>query len=376
MMLKGVNLTLMIGPVIPVSVGKDVLEALTDVSVITSTQGPSVFTLNFELSTNSPLHSLFLVSGSASIPMIRVIIAVTLNGQTDVLIDGVMTKHDVKPGSSPNTSSLSVTGEDLTKVLDYLDLSGIPYPAMPPFARVSLMIAKYAFLGIIPKVIPSVLLDVPNPLDRIPRQDGKDLPYIKKLAEEVGYVFYHEPGPVPGTSFMYWGPEIKYGNPQPALNVDMDAHTNVESIKFSFNSEMATIPVLMIQNLQTKIPIPIPLPGVNPLSPPLGVIPPIPKNLEFNNKAAKHSVPQAIMLGLAEASENANAVTAEGSLDVMRYGRVLKPRKLVGLRGVGHAFNGLYYVEKVTSTIKRGEFKQRFNLSRNGLLSTVPRVPA
>lgn len=376
MMLKGVNLTLMIGPVNPVPVGKDVLEALTDVSVITSTAGPSVFTLNFELSTNSPLHTLFLVSGGASIPMIRVIIAVTINGQTDVLIDGVMTKHDVKPGSTPNTSSLSVTGEDLTKVLDYLDLSGIPYPAMPPFARVSLMIAKYAFLGIIPKVIPSVLLDVPNPLDRIPRQDGKDLSYIKKLAEEVGYVFYHEPGPVPGVSFMYWGPEIKFGNPQPALNADMDAHTNVENISFSFNSEMTTTPVLMIQNPQTKIPIPIPLPGSNPLSPPLGTIPPIPKNIEPNDKAAKHTVPQAIMLGLAEASKSANAVTATGSLDVMRYGRVLKPRKLVGLRGVGHAFNGLYYVEKVTSTIKRGEFKQSFDLSRNGLLSTVPRVPA
>ena len=48
-MLKGVNLSLMIGPVNPVPVGKDVLEALTSVSVITSTEGPSVFTLNFEL---------------------------------------------------------------------------------------------------------------------------------------------------------------------------------------------------------------------------------------------------------------------------------------------------------------------------------------
>jgi len=375
-MLKGVNLSLMIGPVNPVPVGKDVLEALTSVSVITSTEGPSVFTLNFELSKNSPLHTLFLVSGSASIPLIRVIIAVTLNGQTDVLIDGVMTKHDVSPGSNPNMRSLSVTGEDLTKVLDYLDLSGIPYPAMPPFARVALMIAKYAFLGIIPKVIPSVLLDVPNPLDRIPRQDGKDLAYIKRLAQEVGYVFYHEPGPTPGISFMYWGPEIKVGQPQPALNVDMDAHTNVDEISFSFNSEMTTIPVLTIQEQTTKVPIPIPLPGVNPLSPPLGVVPPIPKNIEPYDKAAKHTVAQAIMLGLAKAAESANAVTATGSLDVMRYGRVLKPRKLVGLRGVGHAFNGLYYVEKVTSTIKRGEFKQSFNLSRNGLISTVPRVSA
>jgi len=82
------------------------------------------------------------------------------------------------------------------------------------------------------------------------------------------------------------------------------------------------------------------------------------------------------MIGLATASKSADAVTANGSLDVLRYGRLLKARKLVGVRGVGHAFNGLYYVEKVTSSIKRGEFKQSFQLSRNGLLSTVNKVPA
>ena len=80
------------------------------------------------------------------------------------------------------------------------------------------------------------------------------------------------------------------------------------------------------------------------------------------------------MMGLATASKAADGVTANGSLDVLRYGRLLKARKLVGVRGVGVLYNGLYYVEKVTSNIKRGEFKQSFNLSRNGLLSTVPRV--
>jgi len=30
----------------------------------------------------------------------------------------------------------------------------------------------------------------------------------------------------------------------------------------------------------------------------------------------------------------------------------------------------------VTHKIKRGEYKQDFTLARNGLLSTVPRVPA
>jgi hypothetical protein len=55
---------------------------------------------------------------------------------------------------------------------------------------------------------------------------------------------------------------------------------------------------------------------------------------------------------------------------------VLKARKLVGVRGAGAAFDGLYYVKSVTHNIKRGEYKQSFTLSRNGLLSTFKTVPA
>jgi len=60
----------------------------------------------------------------------------------------------------------------------------------------------------------------------------------------------------------------------------------------------------------------------------------------------------------------------------VRYGRILKSRQLVGVRGAGAAFDGLYYVKSVTHAIKHGEYKQNFTLVRNGLLSTVPRVPA
>ena len=81
-------------------------------------------------------------------------------------------------------------------------------------------------------------------------------------------------------SIAYWGPEIHVGVPQPALNFNMDAHTNVESLSFTFNNESATMPVVFIQNQLTKIPIPIPIPNVSLLNPPLGLIPPIPKNIE------------------------------------------------------------------------------------------------
>lgn len=94
----------------------------------------------------------------------------------------------------------------------------------------------------------------------------------------------------------------------------------------------------------------------------------------FRDDASKKPLPLSIMQGLAAASEYCEAVTCHGSLDVTRYGGVLKARELVGVRGVGTAFDGLYYVKSVTHKIKRGEYKQDFTLSRNGLVSTVPTV--
>jgi hypothetical protein len=246
---------------------------------------------------------------------------------------------------------------------------------MPIEARVALICAKYAMFGIIPLPVPVLFPDVPIPIDRIPAQQGTDLEYVRQLADEVGYVFYIEPGPVPGTNVAYFGPEIKIGVPQPALNLDMDALTNVESLSFSFDPTKGVLPVVFIQNALTRVPIPIPIPNLNPLQPPLGVLSTPLANITVLKDTAKLNPMQAILRGLAEAKRSQDSVSANGSLDVLRYGRVLKARGLVGVRGAGLAYDGLYYVQSVTSTLKRGEFKQSFTLTRNGLISITPRVP-
>ena len=69
-----------------------------------------------------------------------------------------------------------------------------------------------------------------------------------------------------------------------------------------------------------------------------------------------------------------NAATANGELDVLRYGSILWPRSLVGLRGAGYSYDGLWYVKSVNHSIKRGEYRQSFALSREGLGSTIPAV--
>jgi hypothetical protein len=67
-------------------------------------------------------------------------------------------------------------------------------------------------------------------------------------------------------------------------------------------------------------------------------------------------------------------VTAQGELDALRYGDLLEPRGIVGLRGAGFTYDGLYYVKSVSHSISKGQFKQRFNLSRDGTGALTPVV--
>jgi hypothetical protein len=374
--MRNVNLTLLVGPLVPVPVPRVVLDALTSVEVTNAAGSASGFQLQFTLSNRSPLHTLFLLAGGGLPPVVRVIIVATVGGRAEVLMDGVMTEHRITPGGAGGQATLTVTGEDLTRVMDFIEFDGFPYPAMPAEARVAVICAKYVAFGLLPRIIPSVFLDVPIPTDRIPRHQGTDLAYLRQLADAVGYTFYVEPGPVPGMNLAYWGPEIRIGVPQPALNLDFDAHRNVESLDFQFDNTSTELPVVMIHNPITKFPIPIPLPAVNPLSPPLGLLPPIPNRVKQIKATANLSAIQAIALALARSASTSDAVTGTGSLDVTRYGRVLKARQLVGVRGAGTAFDGLYYVKSVTHRLTRGQFKQSFTLVRNGLVSTVPKVPA
>jgi hypothetical protein len=75
-------------------------------------------------------------------------------------------------------------------------------------------------------------------------------------------------------------------------------------------------------------------------------------------------------------ASNEQVVTATGELDALRYGDVLRAHGLVGLRGAGYSYDGLYYVKQVTHTIRGGEYKQSFTLTREGVGATLPVLPS
>jgi hypothetical protein len=379
-MSSGFYLSLLMGGVLPVPVPKYVVDAMWKVQISSSTDQRSGFQISFLAGKTSPIMQELLPSGFFDPPS-RVILVLTMDGRSTTLMDGVITRHELAPSGEPGQTSLTLTGLDVSQIMDLVDLSGFPWWAMPAEAQVALILARYAIYGIIPIIIPSPLVFVPNPLDSLPSQRGTDYAHIRKLADDTGYVFFVEPGPTPGTNFAYWGPEIKVGVPQPALSVNMDASTNVESLSFSFDGLAKTVHVLFVQDKVSKIPLPIPIPDITPLNPPLGVKAPSPLSVTFLNRpqeleddTSKYDIIQAATRGLARASQSSDVISGSGSLDVLRYGRILKARGLVGVRGAGVAYDGLYFVKSVTHNIKRGEYKQNFSLSRNAFIPFTPTV--
>jgi hypothetical protein len=368
------TLGLMIGVTEPVSVTRDVMEALTEVSVqsVPGETGPSGFELKFATSKQSRLTNELLPSGYFDPPH-RVVITATLRGATTVLMDGVITEQDVVPSDEAGKSVISIKGEDLTRMMDLVDLSGFPFPATPAEGRVLIMVGKYTpVYKVLPLVIPSVLIDVPDPLSDIPAQRGTDLTYIKQLADRVGYTFYLQPGPLAGMSVAYWGPKLRAAIPflpKPTpFAIDWDGRSNVESLQFSFDGFKKTIFLVWIKVPTVPIPLPIPVPDITPLSPPLGAKSPMPLKVSPVPGLSKFSPLGAAGIALAKAADAANVISGRGSLDVLRYGEILSARTIVAVRGAGITYDGDYYVESVTHTIKPGSYKQSFTLRRNALL--------
>ena len=372
-MIDKIHLSLMIGPMLAVPVGPEIMQALQSVQVTTSSGQRSGFQITLAVSKQSTIMSTLIPSGYFD-PGIRVIVVVTMNGQCNVLMDGLITRQELNVSNDLGQSTLTITGEDLSVAMGLIDFN-IPYPAMPMFARVALILAKYAMFGIVPMPIPELIPDVASPTQQYATSEGTDLAYIEAMAKKVGYVFYVEPGPVPGTNIAYWGPDVRVGVPQPALTINTEGQTNVEQLSFTNDGMSRVTPYVIIQEPITKIPLPIPIPDISPLRPPLAVKPAFALRVQQMKDMAKMTPFQAAAKALGAAAESADAIVGSGRLDVIRYGGVLKARGLVGVRGAGVAYDGLYYVKSVTHNIKQGEYKQSFSLTRSGTISLTSSVP-
>ncbi len=364
----GIRLQLLLGATVPVPAPYNIVDALVNLEVTNRDQERDGFQMVFSLDRDTLLDYSLLSSGLLDPPN-RVIIMVFIGATPQVLIDGIITRHQVVPSNEPGTSQLYVTGEDVSLQLD-LEEKNATYPNQTDSVIVTTLLASYAKYGLVPNVTPTT--DIPFVTQRVPSQQGTDLKYIQQLAQRNSFVFYIEPTIVPGVNNAYWGLDNRLGMPQPALTMNMGASTNVETLNLSFNALGPEAPQASTIDPTTKKNPPVTISSVP--RPPLARQPATPLRKTISRDTANLTPAEAALRGRSSMSSSSDAVSATGELDAKRYGRALQSRRLVGVRGAGDSYDGNYYVKQVTHKIALGEYTQSFTLTREGRGASVPFV--
>ncbi len=377
--LLGLRMTLLIGPTIAVPAPLPVLEALVGVEVTLRQQGRNGFQLEFALG-RGPLEALdyTLVALPLLWPMNRVVMQVWMGVMPEVLFDGFITHRQVLPGHGAGEARMVLSGEDVRVMMALHEIS-LPWPAMPHHVRAQAILAKYLlYFATAPVVLPPLQLSVPLPNECIPAQSGTDLDYVEDLAEQVGHVFYVEPGPLPMTNTVYWGQENRLGKPQRALSTNMGSSSNVEQLSFGYDAMQPRLVLGAVQD--ARLGMVLPVVGTPPLQVPLAPLPALAtqganlRTVQVRD-GGNTDLPAAMAKAQAVTRRSSNAVIARGELDALRYGALLRANRLVGVRGAGAMHDGFWLVNEVTHRIRRGSYRQSFVLAREGFGPLLPVVP-
>lgn len=372
----GIRLTVLAGQAVPRPLPTAVLEHFVSAEIAISDREVSGFELVFDAVRAGAMAGVFPIMAESALQAgSRVVLTATIGLRPTVLMDGIIETADFKPSQGQGPAKLHLRGKDLTFLMDRCE-EQTSHPGQGPGDIATMILLKYAQYGVIPNVVPPMSAERPNPMDHVPVQRGTDFAYLSELAERFDSIFTLIPGPAPLTSVGYWGPLPRVGAPQPAITTDMGPATNVSGLSFENTASEAEIVAGNVQDRQSGQSVPVR--STVPRRPPLAARPSVTNRTTagcriFRNQGGD-SAAQAIGQAQAQSDASSDTLKVTGDLDTGRYGAVLNPRGIVGMRGAGLDHDGLYYVQNVIHKISAGSWQQSFTLNREGTMSTVPMV--
>lgn len=367
---RGIDLRISLGQNVPEHASWELMETIDSIEVTHNDSARSGFRITFRAgrSREKTNADFTLLKSPLLKPCNRIIIEVIFGATPRVLMDGIITNQQISSGSEPGSSTLTVIGEDVSLAMDFKGKS-LQHDSQDEYTIVQKIIGNYHKFGLVANVIKPPISNRPDPTIRTPSQALTDLKYLQKLAEPYGYVFYIIPGPQSKSNIAYWGPPKRGGVPQKMLTTNMGYESNVISINFQYNALTPFVVEGTIMDGSTNklVDINDKASSRQPLSgnPTLITQPHVRVERYRALKGLDSAQARAQAKGMIE--ESADAVSAEGELDSLKYGDLLQARRIVKLGGAGNNFDGLYYVKSVTHSIKRGDYKQRFSLVREGV---------
>lgn len=284
-------------------------------------------------------------------------------GKAIPLISAYVIEVDTSFSSDPSASELTVTAMDPTVIM-HLEEKVKPWPNMMDSDVASAIFsdASYRFT---PTVESTRWSRQEN--DHTLMQRGTDIQFLHQLADRNGYecfVEINDSGEVEG----HFHPPKHDGKPQGTLTVNMGAATNVNRFRARYDmlgpttAQAATLDPDDASAQQGQAQGSTQADG-------MGGEPAVPAQ-----RPRKVLLSQLGMAQSGEVQRYAQAVVdrsswsivAEGEVNTVAYGGVLRAKRPVMVRGVGRQFSGRYYVERVLHRIGGdGAYTQRFTLRRN-----------
>lgn len=365
--LLGIRLVLWLGRSVPRPAPTALLDSLVSAQVSNDAGGIDGFSVTFNVSKDGDDYSA-LAEGALD-PETRIWLGVAMGVTPEPLIDGIITNVSFTPSPEPGRSTITVTGLDVTVALQ-LEQKLRPHDNQSDSTIFSKIILEYGQYGLVP--MPQTTSEQPNQTERTPRQRDTDFDFITRLAQRNGFVFFIEPLTF-GSSKAFFGEQPRSGARLPALTINMGGDSNVTALSFNADALSAVSAQARVINRQGRTSVLIPATPVV-RTPPLAAQPaPVLRTVTLDDTA--HMQPgQAITAAFAHAMGQPDANNCHGTIDGVRYGTVLRARRIVGLRGAGRQHNGDWFVKRVEHQIQRGSYTQNFQLSREGRGALSPFV--
>ena len=284
------------------------------------------------------------------------------SSNSEALIEAHVVETSAELSNEPGKSFLNVVAMDPT-VLMTLEEKVKPWPNMADSDIASSIFGDHGFTPDVEATQPSR-----DEVKHTTIQRGSDIQFLKQLAKRNGYECFVELDPAGGAVNGHFHPPRVEETSQGVLSVNLGEATNVNS--FSARFDMLKPVAAQVTGLdiddQSDQPAQIDSAALKDLG---------------KEPAGSSDKPRKVLLtqtGLAQSGElqtyaqavvdrSSFAITADGELNTVAYGGVLRAKRPVLVRGAGRRFSGSYYVDRVLHTFTPQGYTQRFSLRRNGV---------
>ena len=290
----------------------------------------------------------------------RVTVLVLFPQQTQTVFDGYLSHVGCRTNEDADNLTLSMRAVDASYHMNQDEKTRI-FRSLHYEDIATQIIAEYSFKPIVAPVPQGA--EAPAQV----AQRGTDHAFLRELARRRGYEFYVLGGNA------YFRPAELSGAPQKLIAVNFGEQTNCTGFEVESDgtattrAEFAYFDAIEGKAASAK--------AENSGLPDLGT-----ERLEARRGSVNMPQARRVARGLgiasaAAATEYASGmlrrhgwwVTARGWLNGLKYGAVLRSRKLVAVKGVGPLYNGHYYVKKVQHQITMRSYTMQFELVRNAL---------